>query len=85
MTSKTIFKDRWEREEEEHIRHRKHREDTVKRRIAKLELEGFKCTFDGCKDVFENSVDLALHIKKHNEECYNKMICNQSNCGKKVI
>ena len=84
MAGKPKFKDRWEMEEEDHMRYRKHQEDTFQRRIAKYKAEGFKCGFDECKEVFQNTVDLALHVQKHNQEYYSQMICNQPKCGKKV-
>ena len=85
MTTKTRFKDKWEMEEEDNLRYRKHKEDTFKRRIAKLGAEGFKCTFDGCSEVFELRDDLVRHAENHKQECYKKMICNQPKCGQKVI
>ena len=80
----TKFKSKWEYEEEDTRRYLKQKELARARRIAKQIAEGFKCTFDKCGMKFETPLELKAHAEKHNQECWEKMICNQPNCGKQV-
>ena len=80
----TKFKSKWEYEKEDNRRYLKQKELARARRTAKLIAEGFKCTFDKCGMSFETPLELKAHADKHNQECWEKMICNQPNCGKQV-
>lgn len=76
------WKTKWEAEEEDNKRYLRQKETAKARRIAKQIAEGFKCTFDNCGMKFETPLDLKAHAEKHNQECWEKMICNQPSCGK---
>ena len=78
------YKSKDELEREEHIRYRKHQEMTFLRRQAKIEAEGFKCPYEGCKERFPTKYELGLHLQVHREECSKQMKCWKSDCGKKV-
>ena len=80
----TKFKSKWEYEEEDTRRYLKQKEAAKARRIAKQIAEGFKCNFDNCGMKFETPLELKAHTEKHNQDCWEKMICNQPSCGKQV-
>ena len=84
MASSNKFKSRWQLEEEDHARYRKHNEKTFQRRLEKLKNEGYKCTFEGCQEKFDNQFDLNVHVQAHNQDCWNQLKCNQPKCGKQV-
>ena len=78
------WKTKVEAEKEDNKRYLRQKEATRARRIAKQIAEGFKCTFDNCGMKFETPLELKAHAEKHNQECRDKMICNQPGCGQQV-
>ena len=73
------FKTKREYEEEDTLSHLRRLENIQKRKEEKR-AQGFDCTFEGCKEHFDNTYDLQEHIRKHQVECRKDMICTKPEC-----
>ena len=73
------FKTKREYEEEDTLNYLRRLENIQKRKEEKR-AQGYDCTFEGCKEHFDNTFDLQEHIKKHQLECKKDMICYKPQC-----
>ena len=76
-----VFKTRQQYEDEDTERFWKKKADTNRRRMAKIESEGFKCNREGCNKRFSERSQLNDHINQHIETNKKYMICDQLKCN----